>query len=465
MVLLCAESDVIIMMNAYFERMKDLLGDDFEKYLETVDKEPYRGIRVNTLKITADELLPLLPFAGEKTPFCEDGYYVSAEKLGKHPLHHAGAFYVQEPSAMSAVTALDVRPGDKVLDMCAAPGGKSTQIASRLCGTGLLWANEVVRPRAHILLSNIERMGIKNAVVSNMPAGRLADRLAGFFDKVLVDAPCSGEGMFRKDKEAIFEWSPEHSTACAERQKAILDSSAAAVAPDGVMVYSTCTFSRVENEGVVEHFLKNHPEFELVDTDCTFGEPSRFGEGMQNARRVFPYQGGEGHFVAKLKKKGGKPYNGGGYTYSEPPKEERKEIDLFISDVLRNTGFPHYYVIDDRILNLPDPELLPDMDGMNILRAGMKIGDFKKGRIEPHHNLATALTPDQFKRRLILHCGDELAARYISGEEVEIDRWIKGWAVVTVDGITLGLGKASNGVLKNKYPKGLRTLPWKDLQI
>ena len=176
-----------MMMNAFFERMKALLGDDFDRYIETVDKEPYRGIRVNTLKMTAEELLPLLPFAGEQTPFAEDGYYVSAEKLGKHPLHHAGAFYVQEPSATSAVTALNVRPGDKVLDMCAAPGGKSTQIAAKLSGTGLLWANEVVRPRAHILLSNIERMGVKNAVVSNMTADRLSTMLAGYFDKVLVD--------------------------------------------------------------------------------------------------------------------------------------------------------------------------------------------------------------------------------------------------------------------------------------
>ena len=454
-----------MMMNAFFERMKDLLGDGFEKYLDTVDKDPYRGIRVNTLKMTAEELLPLLPFAGEQTPFCEDGYYVSAEKLGKHPLHHAGAFYVQEPSAMSAVTALDVRPGDKVLDMCAAPGGKSTQIAAKLSGTGLLWANEVVRPRAHILLSNIERMGVKNAVVSNMDADRLASQLAGFFDKVLVDAPCSGEGMFRKDKDAIFEWSPEHSRSCAERQKAILDASSKAVAPDGVMVYSTCTFSRDENEGVVEDFLKNHPEFELIDTGCRFGEASRFGEGMELSRRVFPYDGGEGHFVAKFRKKGGKPYQGAGYTYVEPTREERQQIDAFITDILKNPAFRHYHVIDDRILNLPDTELLPDMSGMNILRAGMKIGDFKKNRIEPHHNLATALTPDQFQRRLLLKHTDELAARYISGEEVEIDRWIKGWAVVTVNGITLGLGKASDGRLKNKYPKGLRTLPWKDLLI
>lgn len=361
---------------------------------------------------------------------------------------------------MSAVTALRVEPGDKVLDLCSAPGGKSTQIAADLNGTGLLWANEIIRPRAHILLSNIERMGIKNAVVSNMKPDVLCSRLEGFFDKVLVDAPCSGEGMFRKDKEAIYEWSVEHSLSCAERQKAIIHSAAPAVKPGGVLVYSTCTFSPDENEGVVQYFLEEHPEFELIDTGCRFGTPT-----MEHALRIYPFHGGEGHFVAKFRKLKGKEYKGASFTYMEPPREERIEIEKFISDILRNPSFRHYHVIDERILNLPDVELLPDMEGMNILRAGVKLGDFKKNRIEPHHNLATSLTPYDFKRRLIMSCEDSVAARYISGEELEIDNWINGWGTATVNGITLGLGKAVNGHLKNKYPKGLRTLAWKDLQI
>ncbi len=444
-------------MNDYFDRMKSLLGENYDRFLDTADKPPYKAIRVNTLKIQPEELLPLLSFAGEQVPFAPDGYYVSVEKLGKHPLHHAGAFYVQEPSAMSAVTALGVEPGDKVLDLCAAPGGKSTQIASRLSGTGLLWANEIVRPRAHILLSNIERMGVKNAVVSNMSPDALCPRLEGFFDKILVDAPCSGEGMFRKDRDAIFEWSVEHSLACAERQKAILDSAAHALRPEGVMVYSTCTFSPDENEGVIGHFLSTHPDFELIDTGCRFGEPT-----MEYARRIYPFNGGEGHFVAKLRKKKGKLYRGGMYRYAEPSRDEMNVINRFITDILRNPSFRHICVIDGRILNLPNAELLPDLDGINILRAGIKLGDFKKNRIEPHHNLATALTPYEFKRRLIMSWDDELAARYISGEELELDHWIEGWAVATVNGITLGLGKASAGRFKNKYPKGLRTLAWKD---
>jgi NOL1/NOP2/sun family putative RNA methylase len=447
-------------MNDYFERMKTVLGEDYDRFLETVDQPAFKAIRVNTLKIQPEELLPLLPFAGEQVPFASTGYYVDAEKLGKHPLHHAGAFYVQEPSAMSAVTALHVEPGDKVLDLCAAPGGKSTQIAADLNGTGLLWANEIVRPRAHILLSNIERMGVKNAVVSNMKPDVLCDKLEGFFDKVLVDAPCSGEGMFRKDKEAIFEWSVEHSLSCAERQKAIIHSAAAAVKPGGVMVYSTCTFSPDENEGVVQHFLEEHPEFELIDTGCRFGTPT-----LDHAIRVYPFHGGEGHFVAKFRKNKGRQYKGKMFSYFEPPKEERIAIEKFVCDILRNPSFRHYHVIDERILNLPDVELLPDLEGMNILRAGVKLGDFKKNRIEPHHNLATSLTPYDFKRRLIMSCEDIAAARYISCEELEIDSWINGWGVATVNGVTLGLGKAVNGHLKNKYPKGLRTLAWKDLQI
>lgn len=447
-------------MDDYFARMKNILGENYDRFLETVDKEPYRAVRVNTLKILPEELLPLLPFAGEKVPFADDGYYVDADKLGKHPLHHAGAFYVQEPSAMSAVTALDVQPGDKVLDLCAAPGGKSTQIASKLSGTGLLWANEIVRPRAHILLSNIERMGVKNAVVSNMSPEALCPRLEGFFDRVLVDAPCSGEGMFRKDKEAIYEWSVEHSMACAERQKSILDCAAASVRPEGFLVYSTCTFAVDENEGVVAHFLKHHPEFELVDTGCRFGVPT-----LEKALRVYPFNGGEGHFVAKFRRKKGRAYRGMMYSYIEPDRDERVMIDRFITDILRNPSFRHIHVIDDRILNLPNAELLPDMEGMNILRAGVKLGDFKKNRIEPHHNLATSLTPYEFKRRLIMSYDDSLCSKYISGEELEIDNWINGWGVTVVNGITLGLGKAVNGHLKNKYPKGLRTLAWKDLQI
>ena len=444
-------------MQMFFDRMKELLGDDFPRYLEESDKPPYKGIRVNTLKIQPDILVPMLDFVGEKTPFAEDGYYVTREHLGKHPLHHAGAFYVQEPSAMSAVTALGVEKGDRVLDLCAAPGSKSTQIAARLDGTGLLWANEIIRPRAHILLSNIERMGVKNAVVSNMTPERLCDELEGFFDKVLVDAPCYGEGMFRKDWDAIYDWSPEHSAACASRQKKILENAKKALRTGGVMVYSTCTFSKEENEEVIQDFLDKNPEFELIDTGCTFGMPS-----MRYCRRIYPFHGGEGHFVAKLRKNADCERHGGVCTIELPAEEEQKMIDDFLTDMLREPEqVQNITVINGRILSYPALSLMPDISGMNILRAGFKLGDFKTGRIEPHHNIATVFRPDDFVRRLKLELEDELVSRYIRGEEIEIDTWIKGWSAVSVEDITLGLGKASNGVLKNKYPKGLRTLSWR----
>ena len=287
--------------SCFIDEMKNLLSDeDFDKYIESFNENYYRGIRINTLKCTVEKACSLLPFEVTETPFCDTGFYIPHDvNIGSMVLHHAGAFYSQEPSAMSAVTVLDVKKGDRVLDLCAAPGGKSTQIAAELDGTGLLWSNEIVKNRANILLSNIERMGIRNAVVSSCYPEVLCRNLPEFFDKILVDAPCSGEGMFRKDENAISEWSSEHSKACAERQLAILESASQALKEGGEMVYSTCTFSYIENENVIEQFLARHSDFELVDSGVSFGRPS-----MQKAVRIFPMDGGEGHFAAKLRKKG-----------------------------------------------------------------------------------------------------------------------------------------------------------------
>lgn len=240
-------------MNDFLKKMQDILKDDFDSFLQSVDLPAYRGLRVNTLKCEDQKLISLLPYSLEKTPFCKNGYYIpdDVQHIGLHPLHHAGAFYVQEPSAMSAVTMLDVEKGDKVLDLCAAPGSKTTQIAAELGNTGMLWSNEIVRSRAAILLSNLERCGVRNAVVSSASPEVLCPSLPSFFDKILVDAPCSGEGMFRKDKSAFEHWSVEHSNSCANRQLMILNSAKLSLKVGGVMVYSTCTFSYEENEGVV----------------------------------------------------------------------------------------------------------------------------------------------------------------------------------------------------------------------
>ena len=259
----------------YIKEIQDIFGADTESYQQLMTQPPYKGLCVNRLKAQPETLLTQLPFATEKSPFYRDGFYITgnADGIGKHPCHQAGAFYVQEPSATSAVTLLDVQSGDTVLDLCAAPGGKSAQIASCLHGTGLLWSNEIVRNRAQILLSNFERMGAREGVVSSCYPETLCERLGGFFDKVLVDAPCSGEGMFRKDPDAVTHWSPEHVSSCAARQSGILDDAAACVKPGGVLVYSTCTFSIEENEQNVISFLKRHPEFIAEPISAEGGRP------------------------------------------------------------------------------------------------------------------------------------------------------------------------------------------------
>ena len=245
----------VTLPEAFAHRMKEMLGEEFPAFLAAYEQPHLKGVRVNPLKC-APETLQKAMSGLRPSPFSPLCFYSETEKVGTLPLHHAGAFYSQEPSASSAVTVLDPQPGERVLDLCAAPGGKSTQIAACLMGEGLLWSNEIVRSRASILLSNMERMGVKNGVVSSCHPETLCSRLAGFFDKVLVDAPCSGEGMFRRDPQAVAEWSPEHVRACADRQLAILHSAKQAVREGGVLVYSTCTFSPEENEGVIRRFLE-----------------------------------------------------------------------------------------------------------------------------------------------------------------------------------------------------------------
>ena len=291
-------------MEDFFERIKPLLSEDeFKIFKNEYSKTPFVGVRVNTLKCSPEKFESLMKSEGteiKKTPFSPVGYYIEDKSSlsGKHPLHHAGAVYFQEPSAMSAATLLSPEKGEKVLDLCAAPGGKSTQLAAYLDSEGLIWCNEYVRSRANILISNIERCGIGNAVVSSCEPEALCSALEGYFDRILVDAPCSGEGMFRRDENAYSEWTPEHSDSCAVRQLKILESAKKALKPGGTLVYSTCTFSKAENEDVAEKFLANNPDFELLSCDESFGRAALDGKST----RIFPMDGGEGHFAAKFRK-------------------------------------------------------------------------------------------------------------------------------------------------------------------
>ena len=439
-------------MNDFLFRMKSLLGDEFENFLKFYESDNFKGLRVNTLKCSVDKLKSLLDFELNKTPFCDEGFYIPKDvmSLGNNPLHHAGAFYIQEPSATSAVTMLDVQEGDYVLDLCAAPGGKSTQIGAKLGGTGLLWSNEIVKNRANILLSNIERMGIYNAVVSNCHPDVLCDRLENVFDKVLVDAPCSGEGMFRKNDGAESEWSVEHVKSCAQRQLLILNSAKKALKNGGVLVYSTCTFSQEENEGVINEFLAENPDFVLEDSGVTFGRPT-----LDYARRIFPMDGGEGHFAARLRKIG--------ESYSNNPKKSNNkkistEVLDFYDSIFKDRPFgENIEVIKNKIIVLPQNYNF-DVKGLNILRAGVVLGEIVKNRIEPHHSAFVAAKKEQCISSVDFDVNSDEIKKFIHGEEIAVPANIKGYTAVCVNSITVGFGKASNGRLKNKYPKGLRIL-------
>lgn len=447
----------MVLPEKFLLRMKNILNTEYSQFLDEYKKEYFKGLRINTLKCSVEKFKEISNIRLTPSPFSPLSFYIDNDlKLGNSPLHHCGAFYLQEPSASSAVTALDIQPNDKVLDLCSAPGGKSTQIATLLNGTGLIWSNEIVKKRAQILLSNIERMGIKNSVVSSLSPDVLCPNLQGYFDKVLVDAPCSGEGMFRKDPQAIAEWSEEHTKACMERQLLILDSAKLCLKEGGTLVYSTCTFSPYENECVINEFLKTNPDFKLVDCNVSFG---RSGIDMPQARRIYPMDGGEGHFIAKLIKES----EAVGYTPDEPVENNKRDKALvnitklaesLYSEIFNKNNIPTFTVVNDKVII--KPERTPILKGNGVIRSGVLFGEVRKNRIEPAHNIFTTGCMSDFRNSVDLDVNSPQVNAYLLGEEIEISPSIKGYTAVCVNGITLGFGKCSNGQLKNKYPKGLR---------
>ena len=359
---------------------------------------------------------------------------------------------------MSAVTILDPQPGEKVLDLCAAPGGKTTQIAAALQGEGLLWSNEFVSRRAQILLSNVERMGTRNCVVSSAHPDRLAAGLKGFFDRVLVDAPCSGEGMFRRDAQAVADWSPEHSASCAVRQLAILDSAAECLREGGVLVYSTCTFSFRENEDVIAAFLDRHPDFSLEPCGVTFGRKGVDRSARYDltlTRRIFPMDGGEGHFAAKLRKAG---ECGGSQlpTVSSGQGDGEKRAAELFDECFHGALYGSIRQIGENCYLLPST--MPETKGMGVLRGGVLLGNLVRNRIEPSHALFMAARTEECRRVVsLLPESSELAA-FLHGEEIAVDEALAGYAAVACGPVVTGFGKCSRGRLKNRYPKGLRRL-------
>lgn len=424
---------------AFLKRMENQLGAEYPEFLKSLERPRAVALRFNPLKGET----PRLPFVGEQVPWEPMGYYYDpASRPGLHPYHEAGVYYLQEASAMSAVALLDPKPGEKICDLCAAPGGKSTQIAGRMLGQGLLLCNEYSPARAKILARNIERMGVANAIVTNEKTERLAAKLPGFFDRVLVDAPCSGEGMFRKEEAAVTDWSQQTVEMCAARQAEILDNAARLLKPGGRLVYSTCTFAPEENEQTVAAFLDRHPEFAPERVDAPWFTP-----GEQGTYRMWPHKLlGEGHFGAVLRKLDGEE--------GDIPEEKGTAMPKPWQSFAKEMGLPLpegiFLGFGDRLYLAPQG--CPELKGLRVLRPGLELGELKKDRLEPAHALALWAKP--LERTMDLRSEGPEIGLYLHGEVLPCTE--KGWCLVTVDGYSIGWGKGDGRQLKNHYPKGLR---------
>lgn len=477
---------------AFCDRMKEMLGENYNEFEQNLLQDRYQALRINPLKKAMDGQsvnVGQLPFLLTKVPWAEDGYYYSKEdKPGRHPYHEAGMYYIQEPSAMAPAALLDAHPGEKILDLCAAPGGKSTQIAAAMRGRGILVSNEIHPARARILSENIERMGVVNACVTNETPERLAEVFPEYFDRILVDAPCSGEGMFRKNEDACGEWSPENVRLCAERQDAILDCAVRMLRSGGRLVYSTCTFAPAENEGSVSRLVHRHPKLRILSAEPVkgmiqelvgeqggrscgggFGERLLRGDGipewiaepaprLEETLRLWPqYVNGEGHYAAVLEKDDTE-------GNAESPKWEKRfsagemgEYEAFVraefsKEVQRDwLEVGSYMRFGDHIYRIP--EEFPTVRGLKVLRPGLHVGTLKKNRFEPAHALAMALEPEQ--ARHVRNISAAEAEGYLNGQIFPAEGE-KGWYLICVDGFGLGWGKLSGGMMKNHYPKGLR---------
>lgn len=448
----------------YFEaRERALLGERFDA-LFAASEAPARGLTVNGLRCTPDWLARRLNVPLTPSPFCEAGFVLGDRelRLGKHPYHHGGAIYLQEPSASAPAALLEVQPGQRVLDMCAAPGGKSSQLAAALKGQGVLVSNEYEPARAQALMSNLERMGPVNSVITTGDTACLAAALPGWFDRVLVDAPCSGEGMFRKEPQAVAQHSPALVARCAALGAEILENAATVLAPGGLLVYSTCTFAPEEDEGQIGHFLALHPEFELLDCGVSFGAPgeeNRCGEHPFPAgltRRIWPAQGGEGHFMAKLRKSPDAPAAVSKRTKPARPPKPCAEWLAFAAEYFPALKEQSAQAAGERLF-LPPQGWQGEGLKLSIARCGVTLGRAQKGRFEPDHHLFMAFGPE-CENREELTLNDPRTEAWLRGEEIEAVTAKNGWCAVLVDGLPLGGGKVSGDRVKNHYPKALRNL-------
>ncbi len=428
-------------------RLYDYIKDitDITPYINT---PAFCGVRVNPIKYDAQKFEKRAPFDTKKCKFYKYGYYVSDEqKTGNHPLHFGGAYYIQEPSAMSAVTALKVSKTDAVLDMCAAPGSKSTAIAGEC---RLLVANEINATRCQTLIGNIERLGISNAMVLNSDSKAVGDAFVGYFDKVLVDSPCSGEGMFRKHPSVLDEWTEDLVKMCAERSLEVLTNASKTVKAGGRLVYSTCTYNLEENEKTILAFLKDNPDFKAVDTGLDFGSEGLLS--LNVARRITIADGGEGHFVCALERVGAPPFK------KIKPFKLRYNFDA-TADFVK--GAPKFLNNCEKfgLLQFGDSfyavqDGTPDVSGVRVMRAGVKLGTLVSKTLKPDHHFFMSADTSCLKNTVEVNESDAFA--FYRGEPLAVETSLRGYTAVMYDGVCIGFGKAVGGTLKNHLPKGLR---------
>ncbi len=448
----------------FLASMKEMLRDEYQEFVDSYQQDRHYGLRVNTSKISLDEFERIAPFGIRKIPWIPNGYFFDGkEQPAKHPYYYAGLYYLQEPSAMTPASRLPIEPGDKVLDLCAAPGGKATELGVRLQGKGVLVANDVSASRAKALLKNIELFGIPNVFVVSETPERLCAQFEGFFDKILVDAPCSGEGMFRKEPAIIKNWEHFGTGYYAKLQRDILPYAVRMLKPGGMMLYSTCTFSKEEDEEAVRFIRENDSRMKLVAMEGYEGFGKGLGEGYERCVRIWPHKmSGEGHFMALLQKDGEAP-QASARSSAKPRTAKRKEkgmedVYAFMERVA--TPFPRHKLELWGEKAYLMPEALGERTGMRFLRNGLYLGDRKKNRFEPSQALAMTLKADGFDSIVSLDGKDERVIRYLKGESVNLTGIPTGrdagWQLVCVDGYPLGWGKLTGGTLKNKYQAGWR---------
>ncbi|MGB3366401.1 MAG: RsmB/NOP family class I SAM-dependent RNA methyltransferase [Acidaminobacteraceae bacterium] len=434
----------------FLDKMKEYLGDEYEDFLESYNGDRFYGIKVNTLKISAKEFKKISPFKLIEVPWCKDGFYYRPEECdiipSKHPFYHAGLYYIQEPSAMSPAEEICAKPGEIILDLCASPGGKTVQIAGDMQNEGLIVSNDISTGRIKALVKNVELYGIKNTYVVNEDQFKLSAKLYNYFDKILIDAPCSGEGMFRKDSNAIKAWSDEYVGVCVQKQTSIMSVITDSLKKGGELVYSTCTFSTEENENIIETFISEHESFEKIEMQDNKQFDVKLGYS-----RLWPHKlDGEGHFIAHIKDNSDADGHKNNYVKNNSAPEE---INEFMRENLNVELKGKFERIKDKIYIVPEFEI--DIKGLRVARSGWYIGEITRGKFKPSQALAMGLDKKDAKRTINLRSNSIEAIKYLKCETIMCEGE-DGLNLICVDSYPVGWGKFKGGMLKNMYPAAWR---------